>query len=454
MSPLLRRRLGRRAPPAGRSPAPAAGSLGISSMAASILGAVLRAVVFDVDFTLAKPGPDLGPEGYRALGLRYGLDLDPSRYEEARAAAFAEVKRHPGARPRRGDLGALHRADDHRDGRDGATRTGPRSRWSGAGRTRRTSSCTRTRCRRSRRCGRAGSGSGCSRTRRANLADFVAHHGLVADAVLTSHAHGKTKPHESIFRALLGLLEVDAGEAVMVGDTLHDDIEGARAVGMQRRADRPRGPASGDRPTGCPTCGGSPRRSASNSLAALWRARTSSSPSSTTRRSATATAGAARRSGRRSAATQIGASLYELPDGERTYPYHFHNAMEEWLVVLDGTPTLREPDGERVLRRGDVVCFPTGPEGAHQVTRAGHGADPLGQPLARDQRVSGQRQGRARGPGGIFRDGRRGRLLGGRVREVANLFDAPRATRRRRSRRATRCRTSASGRSSAARRSG
>ena len=50
---------------------------------------VLRAVIFDVDFTLAKPGPDLGPEGYRSLGLRYGLELDPSRYDEARAAAFA-----------------------------------------------------------------------------------------------------------------------------------------------------------------------------------------------------------------------------------------------------------------------------------------------------------------------------------------------------------------------------
>jgi uncharacterized cupin superfamily protein len=70
-------------------------------------------------------------------------------------------------------------------------------------------------------------------------------------------------------------------------------------------------------------------------------------------------------------ASQIGASIYELSEGQRTYPYHFHNAMEEWLVVLDGTPTLREPDGERVLRRGDVVCFPTGPEGAHQVTGPG-----------------------------------------------------------------------------------
>jgi putative hydrolase of the HAD superfamily len=65
-----------------------------------------------------------------------------------------------------------------------------------------------------------------------DLPHFVEHHGLVADAVLTSHAHGKTKPHESIFRAMLDALDVPAADAVMVGDTLDDDIEGARAVGM------------------------------------------------------------------------------------------------------------------------------------------------------------------------------------------------------------------------------
>ena len=66
-----------------------------------------------------------------------------------------------------------------------------------------------------------------------NLEEFVAHHGLSADAVLTSGAHGKAKPHESIFRALLGALEVEPPDAVMVGDTLHDDVEGALAVGMR-----------------------------------------------------------------------------------------------------------------------------------------------------------------------------------------------------------------------------
>ena len=55
----------------------------------------LRAVLFDVDFTLAKPGPDLGPEGYQLLGRRFGLELDPSRYAEARAAAVETLERHP-----------------------------------------------------------------------------------------------------------------------------------------------------------------------------------------------------------------------------------------------------------------------------------------------------------------------------------------------------------------------
>jgi putative hydrolase of the HAD superfamily len=66
-----------------------------------------------------------------------------------------------------------------------------------------------------------------------DLEEFVAHHGLAVDAVLTSYVHGKTKPHETIFRALLRRLGVEPGEAVMVGDTVDEDVEGARAVGMR-----------------------------------------------------------------------------------------------------------------------------------------------------------------------------------------------------------------------------
>jgi uncharacterized cupin superfamily protein len=70
-------------------------------------------------------------------------------------------------------------------------------------------------------------------------------------------------------------------------------------------------------------------------------------------------------------ADQIGAGLYELGDGQRTYPYHFHHGMEEWLLVVSGSPVVRTPDGERVLREGDLLCFPIGAAGAHQLTGPG-----------------------------------------------------------------------------------
>ena len=55
----------------------------------------LRAVLFDVDFTLAKPGPELMPEGYVRCGERHGLALEAARYEAARDAALLDLKRHP-----------------------------------------------------------------------------------------------------------------------------------------------------------------------------------------------------------------------------------------------------------------------------------------------------------------------------------------------------------------------
>ncbi|HEU4974503.1 MAG TPA: cupin domain-containing protein [Baekduia sp.] len=64
---------------------------------------------------------------------------------------------------------------------------------------------------------------------------------------------------------------------------------------------------------------------------------------------------------------RVGISLWELPPGERAYPYHFHLAEEELLVVLEGAPLLRTPEGERRLERGEVVRFPMGEDGAHQL---------------------------------------------------------------------------------------
>jgi uncharacterized cupin superfamily protein len=63
---------------------------------------------------------------------------------------------------------------------------------------------------------------------------------------------------------------------------------------------------------------------------------------------------------------ELGASLYELDPGDFMV-YHAHHGSEELLIVLRGRPTLRTPEGERELREGDVVHFPTGPGGAHGV---------------------------------------------------------------------------------------
>ena len=59
--------------------------------------------------------------------------------------------------------------------------------------------------------------------------------------------------------------------------------------------------------------------------------------------------------------------LYDLPHGASACPYHYEYE-EEWLLVLEGAVVLRTPDGERTLERGDLVCFPPGPAGAHKVT--------------------------------------------------------------------------------------
>jgi uncharacterized cupin superfamily protein len=62
-----------------------------------------------------------------------------------------------------------------------------------------------------------------------------------------------------------------------------------------------------------------------------------------------------------------GLSMYELPPGQAAWAYHYELQREEWLIVVDGEVVVRTPTGDRVLRGGDIVCFPTGEDGAHQV---------------------------------------------------------------------------------------
>jgi len=193
----------------------------------------LRAVLFDVDFTLVRPGPELGPEGYRRRGEQFGLTLDPARYEEARIAALAGLERHPELehdeeiwvafteRIVRGMGGEGDRAHEcavavEKAWEEHANFDLYEDALPVLGEIR-----------------RAGLKIGLVSNGARDLEEFVVHHGLDVDAAIGSRAHGKTKPHETIFRAALSALGVEPEEAAMVGDSLADDVEGARALGMR-----------------------------------------------------------------------------------------------------------------------------------------------------------------------------------------------------------------------------
>jgi uncharacterized cupin superfamily protein len=71
--------------------------------------------------------------------------------------------------------------------------------------------------------------------------------------------------------------------------------------------------------------------------------------------------------GQRIGGELLGATMSEVEPGSRLWRYHTHHLNEEWVVVLRGEPTLRTPEGEHVLKEGDVVCCPRGKDGAHQI---------------------------------------------------------------------------------------
>ena len=195
---------------------------------------MFAAVLFDVDFTIAKPGPELGPEGYQRLGERFGLKLDPARYADARAKAIEGIKRHPelehdeeiwvafteriirnmggGADSAYDCAVAMTKAWEHAEHFELYEDALPVLKALRGHRL---------------KLGLVSNGA-------RDLEAFVVHHGLDVDAAIGSRAHGRIKPHETIFRAALSALGVDPEEAAMVGDSPEDDIEGARAAGIDR----------------------------------------------------------------------------------------------------------------------------------------------------------------------------------------------------------------------------
>jgi putative hydrolase of the HAD superfamily len=194
---------------------------------------MLRAVLFDVDFTLARPGPELGPEGYVRAGERYGLTLDPARYNAARDAARGDLRRHPELEhddeiwfrfTERIVRGMGGDADSAYDCAVEITRAWERhENFEIYEDVPDAIAALRS----------AGLRIGLVSNSARDVREFARHHGLEVDAGISSFHHGRTKPHASIFRAVLDLLGVEADEAVMVGDTIADDIEGAQALGMR-----------------------------------------------------------------------------------------------------------------------------------------------------------------------------------------------------------------------------
>ena len=193
----------------------------------------LRAVLFDVDFTLCRPGPELSPERYERIASRHGVAVDVSRYDDAREAAALNLKRHP-------EL--LH--DDTIWHRFTAEI------FVGMGGPEEIASECATEIEQGWEVSEnfelfedalpvldelrgAGLRLGLVSNGIRDLSEFVLHHRLDVDALVGSRAHGFVKPHPTIFEAALQQLGVAAAEAAMVGDSIEEDVEGARALGMR-----------------------------------------------------------------------------------------------------------------------------------------------------------------------------------------------------------------------------
>ena len=194
---------------------------------------MLKAVLLDVDFTLFRPGPELGPAGYERIGARHGLTLDGARYGPARLAALEDLQRHPelvhdeelwirftedivqgmGGDPvlsRSCAVELVKEWERHENFflYDDALPALEALRVHGL------------------RIGLVSNGQ-------RDLDEFARHHSLDVDVCIGSLRHGRVKPHRSIFEAALDALDAGPSEAAMVGDSFADDIEGARALGMR-----------------------------------------------------------------------------------------------------------------------------------------------------------------------------------------------------------------------------
>jgi putative hydrolase of the HAD superfamily len=194
-----------------------------------------RAVFFDVDFTLIYPGPTFRGEGYRAFCSRYGIDVDADQFAAAVASA-APLLDDPDGSPYDAEIFVAYTR--HIIERMGGR--GPRvdacareiyTEWAACQHFALYDDVPET----LRALARAGVRIGLISNSHRCLASFQSHFELedVISATISSSEHGFMKPHPSIFRAALQLVDAAPADAVMVGDSLAHDIEGALRAGMR-----------------------------------------------------------------------------------------------------------------------------------------------------------------------------------------------------------------------------
>jgi HAD superfamily hydrolase (TIGR01662 family) len=196
---------------------------------------VTAAVFFDVDFTLIYPGPTFRGSGYREFGERHGLDLDPSQFESAVRSAAPILDAAQGDIY---DAAIFHRYTATIIEAMGGSGAGVAQcaievyeQWAANHHFELyedVAEALRAIDQRGIRIGLISNSHRC-------LATFQSHfelEGLVTAAV-SSSSHGYLKPHPSIFEAALKLMGVAASDSVMVGDSVGQDIAGARGIGMR-----------------------------------------------------------------------------------------------------------------------------------------------------------------------------------------------------------------------------
>ena len=207
----------------------------------------VSAVLFDVDFTICRPGPELRPEAYAERGSAFGLRLDPDLFEPSRRAALAELQRHPDL-VHEDELWISFSEQIIRGmggGGDGVRALAEAMvlAWEQAEHFELYDDVLPVFAELRRHDLKLGLVSNTAR----DLPAFVAHHGLDVDVAIDSREHGKAKPDPSIFSAALAALAVEPAHAAMVGDSPEDDIAGARALGLRaylldRNGDHPESP--------------------------------------------------------------------------------------------------------------------------------------------------------------------------------------------------------------------